>query len=468
MNSTNKVKLKNGEQLEDNIPYVFTIKDRNVLDDNEDEIEVLENEFRNSGNKISDPNETNYFKDPNINNKNAEEDNCNDIDLELNEEGNLIEDNHDKIREKLNALKNRSKNNKNVFNLSQKKTIKSDCMTREGFKKRNKNANKIPHDQALLFQNDIKDNLNRVIVPDFKKIQKEDDEIRYRLEKIKNKEITKEMSLNQIDHLSKMNKNDEYNRNNEIIVDNNDNTQTIEEIMTDNSLFLSNIPSKQQIDEDQTKLFKFTQQNDLSLKDIRKTGISSIINIPLPSETILYQKERETIPKAFNESNSSQPQKSMKNEPMKAIDEIEEQLVGKGVSRALMVLKKRGILKDEELFGRNTDKVSTTNDYLLQFDDNSSVKKQKNYNEIQIDYRDDKGRKLKPKEMARYQSHIFHGEKPGIKNTEKMLLKQETMNKMNNSDVINNTKTMKYMKYYQNKKEKPFAVLEAKKYSAFL
>ena len=70
--------------------------------------------------------------------------------------------------------------------------------------------------------------------------------------------------------------------------------------------------------------------------------------------------------------------------------------------------------------------------------------------------------------MARYQSHIFHGEGPGIKKTEKQLFREQNMQKLMNSSTLLNNKTMRYMKYEQNKKNTPFAVLQGKKSSSFL
>ena len=90
--------------------------------------------------------------------------------------------------------------------------------------------------------------------------------------------------------------------------------------------------------------------------------------------------------------------------------------------------------KEEEEFGRYHDKKykNITNEIEEKkkvFDNNIMNIKDKDeyykHKEINIEYRDENGKKLKPKEMARYQALIFHGEKSSVRKREKKLLREK-------------------------------------------
>lgn len=414
--------------------YVFTIKDKNVLDDKNDgdTKDILENDKFNSVNDYPDNDNTK-----------------NDTEIELNEDGEInSNDNIDKIKEKFSLMKNRTKLNK-VF-LEPKKKFNKEYFTKEEFKKREKKKKKI-QPKTLLLSSEIEEINSTVrgrenLLSFNEKEEEELEEEKLRLENITQKEAIKKSEANPL--LKTINKDDDMEEITE------GKTQNKEEVISSYSLFLKNLPGYKDIEDKKNKVLS---AKNFSLKNLND-GTVSIVNITLPNEKIEYGEKQKEDDTPIPLPNLTQRGPEIDHE--KAV--LEEPSTRKGVCIALDIFKKRGLLKEEEALGRYKDKAHTTNDYLM----NKSNDKRKK--EINIEYRDELGRKLKPKEMARYQSHIFHGEGPGIKKTEKQLLREQNKQKLQNSSVFLNSKTMRYMKYEQEKKNKPFAVLEGKNYSAFL
>ena len=446
-----KLKIEKEDFIEENVDYVFTIKDRNILDEQgqkeNDQIDVLENTYiqENSKNAISSKNEYRY-DNMDISKKDLDNQKNHDLEVEIDENGKIVKSQEDiqKIKEKLQNITNKLNENKQ-FSLNQKKNFKNDYFTKEEFKKRSKKKKQV---QAipLLLSSEIEEinstitNKNNNVSSSFSLEENE--------EEIKLKQISQKgknnISHNQI--LSRI-----INEDKEDIEEKEPKNEQAETI-TDYSLFLKSIPN---VKEEAQKSNLIEHQKIHTLQDL-KNGTASIVNIPLPNEQILYEKK--------NQENKV----GIKTElPLITNEEqldFEEPPTRKGVCIALDILKRRGLLAEEEGLGRYKDKSYTTNDYLL----TDETLKNKNKKEINIEYRDELGRKLKPKEMARYQSHIFHGEGPGIRKTEKQLLREQNMQKLQNSSTLLNNKTMRYIKHEQNKKNTPFAVLQGKRNSSFL
>ena len=80
------------------------------------------------------------------------------------------------------------------------------------------------------------------------------------------------------------------------------------------------------------------------------------------------------------------------------------------------------------------------------------------HKEINIEYRDENGKKLRPKEMARYQALIFHGEKSSVRKREKKLLREKYQVFVQNP---NSNKTLNYMNFVKDKNNQAFATLQA-------
>ena len=436
-----RLKIEKEDHIEENVDYVFTIKDRNILDQN-DQMDVLENTYiqDSSKNVISSRNEKyNSFGD--MGNKyNLEEEKNQDMEIEINNKGEIetSKEEIEKIKEKF--LKNKTNKSKQ-FSLEQKKNVKSEYLTNEEFKKRNKKAKKVKT-IPLMLSSEIED-INSAIINSSNININEDKEEVYKLESIaKKKNIIRPSENPIIPRIF----NEEQHKDQP--KDQNVKKDKAEIIITDYSLFLKSIPNPKTNEEINKPAKMYT------LQDLRN-GTASIVNIPLPNEEIIQNKKKEEVPTSSE---------SLVNPLLEEIPELEERPTGKGVCVALDILRKRGLLEEEEALGRYNDKSYTTNDYCIT---DNPVKK-KPAKEINIEYRDEKGRRLKPKEMARYQSHIFHGEGPGIKKTEKQLFREQNMQKLMNSSTLLNNKTMRYMKYEQNKKNTPFAVLQGKNSSSFL
>ena len=130
------------------------------------------------------------------------------------------------------------------------------------------------------------------------------------------------------------------------------------------------------------------------------------------------------------------------------------------------------MLREEE-FGRYHDKKyeNITNgvneENGNEYDNNTLNIKDKNeyykHKEINIEYRDENGRKLRPKEMARYQALIFHGSQSSVRKREKKLLREKYQVFVQNPA---NNKTLNYMNYMKDKNNQAFATLQGK--STFL
>ena len=113
------------------------------------------------------------------------------------------------------------------------------------------------------------------------------------------------------------------------------------------------------------------------------------------------------------------------------------------------------MINGNETFGRYNDR-----DYKKELNNNIVYPiNNKEKIDVEIEYRDEEGKKLKPKEMARYQSYIFHGENAGIRKREKKILRDLKQKRVTNQL---NTKTMKLMKNKQNKTNNPFITIQEK------
>ena len=163
---------------------------------------------------------------------------------------------------------------------------------------------------------------------------------------------------------------------------------------------------------------------------------------------------------------------SLSSNPLNKID-IHITIIGKGVCVALQIFKNKKMLKkEEEEFGRYHDKkykniTNETEEKKNIYDNNIMNIKDKDeyykHKEINIEYRDENGKKLRPKEMARYQALIFHGEKSSVRKREKKLLREKYQVFVQNP---NSNKTLNYMNFMKDKNNQAFATLQGK--STFL
>jgi U4/U6.U5 tri-snRNP-associated protein 1 len=249
------------------------------------------------------------------------------------------------------------------------------------------------------------------------------------------------------------------------------------EFISDTTEFLKKVPTKKEIEEDMKIIT--TSAPTISLKDA-KNGLQSVVNIPLPTDRLRYgassvinisePSNSATLDHNFLKKKrklSDEEETQTLNETQSDIQEekmeiYEEPLVGKGVVTALMILKKRGLIGQKQVWGRYKDKIHTSNEAFLKEEDKKIEKKKGMQFNIELDYRDSQGRILTPKEMYRQQSYIFHGKGPGKKKTEKKLLREQLEEKMKNQDPNEASKTFKYLKAMQKKSKTPFIVLQGK------
>ena len=86
------------------------------------------------------------------------------------------------------------------------------------------------------------------------------------------------------------------------------------------------------------------------------------------------------------------------------------------------------MINENETFGRYNDR-----DYKKELNNNIVYPiNNKEKIDVEIEYRDEEGKKLKPKEIARYQSYIFHGENAGIRKREKKILRDLKQKRVTN------------------------------------
>eukprot|EP01086_Lenisia_limosa_P016810 TRINITY_DN69_c0_g1_i1.p1 TRINITY_DN69_c0_g1~~TRINITY_DN69_c0_g1_i1.p1 ORF type:complete len:111 (-),score=14.91 TRINITY_DN69_c0_g1_i1:41-373(-) len=95
--------------------------------------------------------------------------------------------------------------------------------------------------------------------------------------------------------------------------------------------------------------------------------------------------------------------------------------------------------------------------------DKAGSRKPGNIREVQLDYRDDEGRLLTPKEAFRHLSYRFHGRKPGRKNFErkiKQLQEREyVIQKGSEHEIQTSIPTLKSLHRETKKAKAPFMVL---------
>ena len=374
--------------------------------------------------------------------------------------------------------------------LSKKKKFQEEFYNEEELKLLNKKKKRKKNAMAL-FDIDINDEENKDEKEDnkIKKIDNcnEKDKINNNNNNINNNEINentkksiftsedKEMLENLFDNKKKINEKkvikniiniDENfleNNNN----DNNDNIRMNKsknvKILDDYAIFLDNLPvfkkkddinQKYNFDSDKEKNKDMNNKND-----IKENNNIEIINTDINGK---INEENEEVEDEYT---------------FKPNDDIplisDEPIVGKGVCVALQIFKNKKMLRKEEEFGRYHDKKyeNITNgvneENGNEYDNNTLNIKDKNeyyrHKEINIEYRDENGRKLRPKEMARYQALIFHGSKSSVRKREKKLLREKYQVFVQNPD---NNKTLNYMNFMKDKNHQAFVTLQGK--STFL
>jgi len=142
-----------------------------------------------------------------------------------------------------------------------------------------------------------------------------------------------------------------------------------------------------------------------------------------------------------------------------------EPSLGKGLAVALEVFKKRGLIGKEYLYGRYKD---TGIDRVERIEKEKSIKgesstdKSNNKFNIELEYRDEKGRQLTKKEAYRNLCYSFHNKLPSYRKIEKKIKRDEREQKLMNRDVAVEGITHKFLKNQQITKDLPYVVLQGK------
>ena len=141
-----------------------------------------------------------------------------------------------------------------------------------------------------------------------------------------------------------------------------------------------------------------------------------------------------------------------------------ENYVSSGIAATLQFLKERGGVNKQDrvvYIGRQNDFKQANQEPTKP--DSSEKEQDFDFSDIRLEYVDEKGRKLTPKEAFRQQSYIFHGKKPGKNKIEKRhkryveQLKSKTM-----SSIDTPLQSASKMKQQQEKLQSPFLVLDSK------
>ena len=443
----------NPSLLEKGQEVIFTLKDSNILDNSnnpnftsiKDNFQLNEIKYeKDTGIAIERPNEDEFFVSKN-----------DKIELELKDDGQIIDENI--LLKKFNKIQNKYQNKIS----SSKKKFQNEFYNEEELKLLKKKKNKKKNNTLVLFDIDIneeenKDNNNDNIneenenVEDIKDNKKslftsEDKEKLSNLfnKKDKNKITNKKKVINIGENLPL----EENINNNYTNINIKENKTENYKIIDDYEIFLNNLP-----------ILKNTEEsNKIKDKEENKENKEEINKIKEPLENIISEKDEETI------NNNEEEIPLITDEP----------IIGKGVCVALQIFKNKKMLKkEEEEFGRYHDKrykniTNETEEKKNLFDNNVMNIKDKDeyykHKEINIEYRDENGKKLRPKEMARYQALIFHGEKSSVRKREKKLLREKYQVFVQNP---NNNKTLNYMNFMKDKNNQAFATLQGK--SSFL
>ena len=359
--------------------------------------------------------------------------------------------------------------------LSKKKKFQEEFYNEDELKLLNKKKNRKKKHSLALFDIDINEEDNK---EERKEKINEDNLNNYKKNENKKTLFTQEdkQQLENLFSFKKKNNNQKQNKNiinmdESLIEENGDNdinnniiktTNKSFKILDDYAIFLDKLPNPKNEEESQEEPNKIIKDD---VED-KNNNINNNIN----SED-KQQKEEEEEKEKIKEDEKDDEYTFNKDDDIPLISD--EPIVGKGVCVALQIFKNKKMLKKEEEFGRYHDKKyeNITNgvneENAIEYDNNVLNIKDKDeyykHKEINIEYRDENGRKLRPKEMARYQALIFHGSTSSVRKREKKLLREKYQVFVQNPSK---NKTLNYMNFMKDKQHQAFATLQGK--SSFL
>ena len=389
----------------------------------------------------------------------------------------MPKDNHildeDFLLKKFNKIEDKMKNKEQ--SLSKKKKFQEEFYNEDELKLLNKKKNRKKKHSLALFDIDINEEDNKE-----ERKEKINEENLNNNKKNENKKtlFTQEdkQQLENLFSFKKKNNNQKQKKNiinidESLIEENGDNdinnniiktTNKSFKILDDYAIFLDKLPNPKNKEESQE------EPNKIIKDDVEDKNNNTNNNINSEDK---QEKEEEEKEKIKEDEKDDDEYTFNKDDDIPLISD--EPIVGKGVCVALQIFKNKKMLKKEEEFGRYHDKKyeNITNgvneENAIEYDNNVLNIKDKDeyykHKEINIEYRDENGRKLRPKEMARYQALIFHGSTSSVRKREKKLLREKYQVFVQNPT---NNKTLNYMNFMKDKQHQAFATLQGK--SSFL
>jgi hypothetical protein len=307
-----KLRLKGYSDLESNLDYIFTLKDKNENKESEDELENLDN--KNVSRIKKDNNFSSLgFKD--------DEKNSDSIDLELNEKGEINDIDSSKIFEKLKRIKEKNNIGKEI-DLNQNKKFENEYLTRDEFIKKQKKKKKKFKPSTLLIPQEEKNIKKEDLISDYFQnnnyINEDEMERLGKIENLKNENLSNENII--FKTLKEENNNIEKNED------------------ENNLLNLDNIP-----------IFKPRKNKKNENKKEKKNLINE------PEKKINNNKIDNNNPKENNEINNIN-ENNIKEVFNDDLGELEEIPTRKGVSIALYLFKQKKLINENETFGRYNDR----------------------------------------------------------------------------------------------------------------
>ena len=452
--------------LEKGQEITLTLKDKNILDNYEnnpkDNLQIEEiNYAKDTGIVIDRLNNENTFLELNKEKK----------DLILPEENHILDE--DFLLKKFNKIEDKMKNKEQ--SLSKKKKFQEEFYNEDELKLLNKKKNRKKKHSLALFDIDINEEDNK----EERKEKINEDNLNNNKKNENKKTLFTQEDKQQLENLfsfKKKNNNQKQKKNiinidESLIEENGDNdinnniiktTNKSFKILDDYAIFLDKLPNPKNEEESQD------EPNKLIKDDIQDDNNN--INNNINSED-KQEKEEEEKEKIKEDEKDDDEYTFNKDDDIPLISD--EPIVGKGVCVALQIFKNKKMLKKEEEFGRYHDKKyeNITNgvneENAIEYDNNVLNIKDKDeyykHKEINIEYRDENGKKLRPKEMARYQALIFHGSTSSVRKREKKLLREKYQVFVQNPSK---NKTLNYMNFMKDKQHQAFATLQGK--SSFL
>jgi U4/U6.U5 tri-snRNP-associated protein 1 len=136
------------------------------------------------------------------------------------------------------------------------------------------------------------------------------------------------------------------------------------------------------------------------------------------------------------------------------VEIIEEPIVGKGLAAALQFAQQKGFINQEDYGGRRKDKKILNQKGVLHEDDVDD-------SDIRIEYRDQYGRIMTPKQTYRFLSHKYHGEGPGKNKLEKERKRYlEELKRKQMSNIDTPLHTMEKLERVQKATNLPYVIVD--------